>query len=172
MQVATSDALVRPVYASDADIVYQLYRQTPDYFRIISIPIPTLSEVQHELEAAHDDPRRYTELILAPQDVNLSAIDDPITGRKVVGYLDYKLDYPASGEAMVNLLLILERLQSSGFGRQTILDLEKRLRGQIKRILASIYGQNPRAERFWHSLGYRFAIDAKPILDWYAKDLG
>lgn len=43
--------------------------------------------------------------------------------------------------------------------------------GRAKRILASIYGQNPRAERFWSSLGYSFAIDAKPLLDWYAKTL-
>jgi hypothetical protein len=52
-----------------------------------------------------------------------------------------------------------------------VLDLEQRLRGQVRRVLASIYGQNPRAERFWGSLGYHFAIDAKPVLDWYAKEL-
>jgi hypothetical protein len=50
-------------------------------------------------------------------------------------------------------------------------ELEARLKGHAKRVLVSIYGQNPRAERFWKSLGYAFAIDAKPVLDWYAKAL-
>lgn len=89
----------------------------------------------------------------------------------VVGYLDYKLDYPEYGDATVNLLLIHGGLQSRGFGRHCVADLEARLAGRARRVLASIYGQNPRAERFWRSLGYHFAIDAKPILDWYAKSL-
>jgi len=41
----------------------------------------------------------------------------------------------------------------------------------VRRVLASIYGQNPGARRFWEALGYAFAIDAKPVLDWYAKQL-
>jgi hypothetical protein len=50
-------------------------------------------------------------------------------------------------------------------------DLETRLQGKVRRVLASVYGQNLRAKRFWASLGYSFAIDAKPVLDWYAKYL-
>ena len=38
-------------------------------------------------------------------------------------------------------------------------------------MLASIYGDNPRARKFWERLGYQFAIDAKPLLVWYAKEL-
>lgn len=169
MQLVAPDSLTRPANPDDATLVFELYKQTPDYFRIISIPIPTLEEVKRELEVAKEDKRRYTELILT-QDLS-STIPDPKSGQFVVGYLDYKLDYPSVSDATVNLLLILENAQSKGLGRSCVTGLEKRLRGQTKRLLASIYGQNERAKRFWQSLDYHFAIDAKPVLDWYAKAL-
>lgn len=172
MQLVTTDVLTRPALPADAPLVYQLYQQTPDYFRIISIPMPSYHEVERELEIALQDQRRVTELILTPCHASQAkGLRDPASIHSVVGYLDYKLHYPANNEAMVNLLLILERLQNQGFGRSTALDLETRLKGKVQRILVSIYGQNLRAERFWQSLGYSFAIDAKPLLEWYAKEL-
>jgi len=166
---SASQTFVRPATPDDAPLVHRLYEATPDYFRIISIPTPCLEETQRELEAAQADPRRYTELVLSKEETFGSA--DPLSEGKVVGYLDYKIHYPEEGDATVNLLLISGCLQSRGYGRACISDLEKRLRGRVKRVLASIYGQNPRAEQFWKSLGYSFAIDAKPVLDWYAKEL-
>jgi RimJ/RimL family protein N-acetyltransferase len=147
----------RPAAVQDAEIIYKLYCGAPSYFELISIPPPTPLEVERELEAATLDPKRCTELIVDEEEV--------------IGYLDYKLDYPEAGDATVNLLLIPEHLQSLGYGRRTIALLEERLKGRAKRILASIYGQNSRAKRFWDSLGYRFAIDARPVLEWYAKEL-
>ena len=88
-----------------------------------------------------------------------------------VGFLDYKLDYPEPGDATVNLLLIPEAIQSRGYGRRSIGLLEAGLQGRARRVLASIYGSNARAKRFWRGLGYRFAIDARPVLEWYAKEL-
>lgn len=172
MHCTTPEDVVRPASVDDAALVHRIYMATPDYFKIISIPVPTLAEVETELRTASSDNRRYTELILAPADFQHEAAEyDEQTGRPVVGYLDYKLHYPDQNDAMVNLLLIMAPLQSHGFGRHCAMDLEARLQGKTKRILASIYGQNPRAERFWRSLGYSFAIDAKPVLDWYAKEL-
>jgi ribosomal protein S18 acetylase RimI-like enzyme len=159
----------------DAPLVHGLYLATPGYFDIISIPVPTLAEVETELATAARDGRRQIELVLAPPLLELPEweLNDPSSGRAVVGYLDYKLDYPETGDATVNLLLVHGGLQSRGVGKQCAMDLETRLRqrGNVRRVLASIYGQNPRAERFWRALGYSFAIDAKPILDWYAKEL-
>ena len=165
----TVSTFVRPATLSDASLVHALYMATPDYFRIISIPTPTEEEVRLELEAAHNDTRRHVELILT--EAEKAGIIDERTGEGVVGYLDYKLDYPDPRDVTVNLLLISGNLQNSGYGRACVQNLEGRLRGQAGRMLASIYGQNPRAERFWKSLGYHFAIDAQPILDWYAKEL-
>lgn len=172
MKILSAGALTRPASVSDADLVHRLYLETPGYFDVISIPIPTLNEVETELTAAAGDARRCTELVLLPAgEAGEVGIEDGASGGRVVGYLDYTLNYPDAGDATVNLLLIHRLMQNRGVGRRCVGDLEERLRGRIDRILASIYGQNPRAERFWRGLGYHFAIDAQPLLDWYAKKL-
>jgi ribosomal protein S18 acetylase RimI-like enzyme len=173
MPPLTDAARLRAARPADYVLLHHLYLATPGYFEIISIPIPTLSEVETELTLAVADPRRHVELLLeAPGRLPRSwSLRDPVTQLSVVGLLDYKLDYPEAGDATVNLLLIPASLQSSGIGRRCVAYLEEALRGRCTRILASIYGQNRRAEKFWRSLGYRFAIDAQPNLDWYAKEL-
>lgn len=163
----------RTATVADSVLLHHLYLETPGYFEIISIPIPTLLEVETELELAISDPRRQVELLLdEPAALTRDwGLRDPATGLAVVGLFDYKLDYPEQGDATVNLLLVPAPLQSSGIGRRFVTHLEGRLQGRCTRVLASIYGQNRRAESFWRSLGYRFAIDAQPNLDWYAKEL-
>ena len=167
----------RPAGPDDAPIVQAVYGHSPGYFQIISTPMPTLEEVRTDLSTAGSDPRRHLELILleplwpAPTSQPLTTMEpiDPLTGMRVAGYLDYKLDYPDTGDATVNLLLVLPWLQSHGIGAACARDLEARLHGRTRRRLASIYGSNPRARTFWERLGYTFAIDARPVLDWYAK---
>lgn len=174
LNVTSPGAITRPADPSDATLVHRLYEKTPGYFEVISIPVPTLAEVKTDLETAARDARRRTELVLLLPEQRAPADDglvDPVSGRQVVGYLDYKLDYPDAGDATVNLLLVGGDAQGRGIGSRCVRDLERRLRGSARRVLASIYGQNPRARRFWEALGYAFAIDAKPILDWYAKSL-
>lgn len=166
-------ARLRAATPADSVLMHHLYLATPAYFDIIAIPIPTLSEVETELSLAIADPRRHVQLLLVPLDAlpHSWSLRDPVTQLAVVGLLDYKLDYPETGDATVNLLMVPAALQSSGIGRYFVARLEQQLRGRCTRILASIYGQNRRAEKFWRSLGYRFAIDAQPNLDWYAKEL-
>ncbi len=174
LNLTSPGALTRPADASDASLVHRLYEKTPGYFDVISIPIPTLAEVETDLDTAVRDSRRRIELVLLPPHERVpreAGLEDPVSGRQVVGYLDYKLDYPDAGDATVNLLLVEGDLQGRGIGGQCVRDLEERLRGRVRRVLASIYGQNPHARRFWERLGYAFAIDAKPVLDWYAKQL-
>jgi ribosomal protein S18 acetylase RimI-like enzyme len=133
--------------------------------------------VATDIATAIQDPRRFIEIVLldGPDNDVIGAdagcIADPVTGQPVAGYLDYKLDYPQEGDATVNLLLIRHGLQSYGVGTACAEDLERRLTGKAQRMLASIYGENPRARNFWERLGYTFAIDAKPLLEWYAKEL-
>jgi len=161
----------------DAPLVHDLYAATPAYFEIISIPVPTPQEVATDIATAIQDPRRFIEIVLLDGPDNeiigsdAGCVADPVTGQPVAGYLDYKLDYPQEGDATVNLLLIRHGLQSYGVGTACAEDLERRLTGKAQRMLASIYGENPRARNFWERLGYTFAIDAKPLLEWYAKVL-
>ena len=161
----------------DAPLVHDLYTATPAYFDIISIPVPTLQEVATDIATAIQDPRRFIEIVLLEDaehervGAEAGCLPDPVTGLPVAGYLDSTLDYPQEGDATVNLLLVRHGLQSYGVGTACAEDLERRLAGRAQRMLASIYGENPRARKFWERLGYRFAIDAKPLLDWYAKEL-
>ena len=172
MKLISPGALTRPATVSDAHLVHRLYVDTPSYFEMISIPIPTLNEVETELLAAVGDARRFTELVVLPSsEVPGVGIEDTDSDGTVVGYLDYTLNYPEAGDATVNLLLVHGPAQNRGIGGRSVSDLEERLRGRSSRVLASIYGQNTRAKRFWRELGYHFAIDAQPLLDWYAKEL-
>jgi GNAT superfamily N-acetyltransferase len=165
--------LLRIADAEDAGLVHALYVATPSYFEAISIPVPTSSEVRTDLLTAVRDERRTVALALGERvgRLPLGVPIDPRTQRPVLAYLDYKLDYPETGDATVNLLLVHGSLQSRGYGAAIVNELERRLAGRAVRVLASIYGRNPRARRFWERLGYRFAIDARPVLDWYAKRL-
>lgn len=164
--------LTRMVTLADASVIHRLYLATPGYFDMIAMPMPTLAEVRTELVAAGEDPRRRVELVLAePQPSLLGVVIDEESQRPLVGVLDYKLDYPERGDATVNLLLIHCAFLRQRWGTAVVHHLEARLRGRVRRILAAVYGRNLAACGFWEAQGYRFAIDAKPVLDWYSKAL-
>lgn len=169
---------LRDVVADDAPLVHALFLATPGYFEAIGKPVPTESEIRTDLELAAHDERRHVLLALLDDDGALAAgplpaavPTDPRSATAAVGYVDYKADYPEPGDATVNLLLVHGALQSRGLGGAAVRALEARLAGRVRRVLASILGSNPRAKRFWQRLGYRFAIDARPVLEWYAKRL-
>jgi ribosomal protein S18 acetylase RimI-like enzyme len=137
--------------------LHQLYASSHRYFEIIAAPLPTIEDVTRELDTALSNPRRWLELYTLEGEV--------------VAYLDTTLDYPKRGDATVNLLLVAEQKQHLGLGSQIMQRLEARLNSKAQRILAGVFGHNPGAVRFWERLGYHFAIDARPVLSWYAKDL-
>lgn len=164
--------LLRSVDPRDAAAVHAVYLATPTYFRTIAIPVPTSSEVRTELRAAAADDKRHVLLILADPSWTVPGLPrDRQSGRPVAGVLDFKLDFPESGDATINLLLVHEAVQRRGLGQTAVRVLEGALRGRARRVLAAVYGHNPSACGFWEGQGYRFAIDARPLLDWYAKDL-
>lgn len=173
---ATVAAVVslRPATPADAAVVHALYASNPEYFRTISIPLPSVDEVATELGAAERDERRVIELacVSSLEGVDLDpALREPGGCGWVVGYLDYKLDYPEPGDATVNLLLVHDAARDRGVGRTVVQRLEAGLTGRVRRLLASIYGRNAGARRFWEGLGYRYAIDARPVVEWYGKSL-
>ncbi len=149
----------RPVGLLDTRTLQGLYAATPKYFDILAAPIPAEPDVQAEIEIALADSRRQLQFYL--------------DNEEVVAYLDLKFDYPQAGDATINLLLVPEALQSKRYGSQIVQDLESQLLllGKTKRILAGVYGDNVGAVRFWERLGYSFAVDARPIMSWYAKVL-
>jgi GNAT superfamily N-acetyltransferase len=174
MAGAETELSLRPAAPADAPLVHALYVSNPEYFDIISIPLPSIDEVATELAAAERDERRVIELVTIPAlpGAELAgALRDRVGDGWVLGYLDYKLDYPDVGDATVNLLLVHEAARERGIGRAVVQRLEARLSGRVGRLLASIYGRNAGARRFWEGLGYRYAIDARPVVEWYGKAL-
>ncbi len=146
----------RLVTLTDIPLLHQFYSQSSHYFDIIASPLPSIEDVTHELETALSNPRRSLEFYLLQGEV--------------VAYLDTTLDYPKKSDLTINLLLVAEQKQHLGLGSQIMQRLEQRLT-KSQRILAGVFGHNPRAVRFWERLGYVFEIDARPILSWYAKHL-
>ncbi|MFN3267350.1 MAG: GNAT family N-acetyltransferase, partial [Deinococcales bacterium] len=147
----------RPVTLADVGVLHRFYLQSKRYFEIIAAPLPSIEDVTRELETALSNPRRRLEFYCSAEEV--------------VAYLDTTLDYPKTGDVTVNLLLVAEQKQHLGLGSQIMLRLESQLKSRTKRILAGVFGHNSRAVRFWERLGYYFAVDARPVLSWYAKDL-
>ncbi|MDO4262987.1 MAG: GNAT family N-acetyltransferase [Deinococcus sp.] len=148
---------IKTAHLGDAQAVYRVYRDSPDYFQMLGTEIPTAAEVELELGLALMDPRRHVELIEH--------------GGKVVGLLDWKEAYPEPQDMTVNLLLLSPAQRGTGLGSRVMWDLESRLPANTARLMASVLGENPAGARFWERLGYRFAVDARPVMTWYAKPL-
>jgi RimJ/RimL family protein N-acetyltransferase len=149
---------VSPLALPDAPLLHSLYCAAPGYFELLGNAVPTLQEVQQDVQIALMDPRRRLELLR----------DD---AGDLIGSLDYKLNFPEAGDVTLNLLLIRQDRQSQGLGEQAARNLERRLPAGTQRILAGVLGENPRGARFWERLGYVFTMDARPVMTWYAKSL-
>ena len=147
-----------PVALHLAPLLHASYVAAPNYFELLGTQPPTLPEVEADVATAIHDPRRHLELLH----------DD--AGR-LVGSLVYKYDYPQPGDVTINLLLICQEHQNQRLGARTVQEFESRLPPGTERILASVLGDNPRGAQFWQRLGYRFELDARPVMTWYAKRL-
>lgn len=148
---------LQPVGPEDAPRIHSVYLASPRHFERIGIELPTLPDVEREVEAILADPNRRAYLVQR--------------GHDSVGYLDFKLRYPGAAEATVTLILIAEPYRGQGFGRAAIEDLEALLTNSSQRLYAAVYGHNPGAVAFWKKLGYRYLKDGGPTLSWYYKRL-
>lgn len=180
----TFDLAYRRAVPEDADVVRELYEATPGYLSALGLETPSVQEVRTELSAAATDTRRRTELVLARRrppgsKARWIAADDRDRGdgtdeaegegAALVGFVDLTVGYIEPSDVTVNLLLVREDAQGMGIGSTVVSDVEHRLPPDCRRVLASIFGRNPRARRFWTGHGYRFEIDAAPQIEWYAK---
>jgi len=153
----TREVLLQPVSADDAPLIQQVYQASPKHFERIAMEVPTLADVEREVEAILADPNRRAYLIL--------------NAEGPVGYLDYKLHYPDKNDAIITLILIAEPFRGKGYGKLAVADLEAMLYHRVERLFAAVYGDNPSAVAFWKRLGYRFLKDGAPSVSWYYKRL-
>ncbi len=148
---------LRPAGPDLRDHVLSVYRQSPGYFETIGAELPAEADVERELLAAQGDQKRH--LLL------LYLAEEP------VGLLDYKLDHPEAGAATLSLVLIAEAYRGLGIGQRAVRELEHRLAERYRTLYAVVYGENPKAERFFTILGYRFVKSGGPAVKWFAKPL-
>ncbi|MDT7920141.1 MAG: GNAT family N-acetyltransferase [Meiothermus sp.] len=146
-----------PVTSDSATVVHSLYLNCPTYISLIGGDMPSLNDIQRELDTLRHDTRRQAVLLLH-QD-------------RAVGFLDYKVAYPDLHSATISLLLIEEKLQGQGLGKAAVEQLEALLRSRMDRLYAVVYGNNQQAKRFWERLGFEHLRDSGPTLSWYLKAL-
>ncbi|AWR87618.1 GNAT family N-acetyltransferase [Meiothermus taiwanensis] len=156
MKVSTRLAFL-PVTTDSAVIVHNLYLNCPTYIALIGGDMPTLNDIQRELETLRHDTRRQAVLLMQE-------------GR-AVGFLDYKVAHPDLHSATISLLLIEEKLQGQGLGKAAVEQLEAQLSGRMDRLYAVVYGNNEQAKRFWERVGFEHLRDSGPTLSWYVKYL-
>lgn len=142
---------------ADLEQVLAVYRQSPGYFETIGAELPTEADVERELLSANADAKRRVELIF-------------LAGEPV-GLVDYRLDHPEDGAATLSLVLVVEAYRGLGIGQQAVRELERDLAGRYRTLYALVYGENPGAERFFTTLGYRFQKSGGPAVKWFLKPL-
>ncbi len=142
---------------ADLPRILAIYHQSPGYFETIGAELPTEADVERELLAAQGDEKRRVELIFLAQEA--------------VGLLDYKLDHPEDGAVTLSLVLVVEAYRGLGIGQQAVRELEQSLAGRYRTLYAVVYGENPSAERFFTTLGYRFQKSGGPAVKWFSKPL-
>jgi hypothetical protein len=144
--------------------------------RVISIPSPrsTRSATEIERGRARRAARPSTcVLVASTAGVELDpALRDRSAGGWVVAYLDYKLDYPEPGDATVNLLLVHDALRDRGIGRtRGAATSRRRLTGSREARCSPASTAATRGPALLGGAGvYRFAIDARPVVEWYGED--
>ena len=147
----------KPAQLRDAPRVHAVYAQSPGYFELLGAELPTLADVESELAAALSDPERHLELLYL--------------GDEAVGLLDYKKHHPKPHAATLSLVLIAEPFRGRGLGQAAVRHLEKTLAPETQELFAVVYGNNPGAERFFTTLGYRFKKSGGPAVKWFSKPL-
>ncbi len=155
--IPAQEVALQPVSPDSAQAILRVYQGSPKHFRRIAMEMPTLEDVEREVESILADPNRRAYLIAGE--------GHPI------GYLDYKLHYPERSDAIITLILIAEKYRGQGYGKRAVQDLEALLYHDVERLFAAVYGENPGAVSFWQNLGYRFLKEGSPSVSWFYKRL-
>ena len=81
-----------------------------------------------------------------------------------IGVVECIIGYPATGIAMLGLLVLDERWQGRGYGRQSVRWLEGHVREHERctRVRLGVVASNADALAFWEAMGYQRTGEARP----------
>ncbi len=143
LRLALPRLVARLAADADAPALQEVMDGAPRYFLAAEGGRAPGDAARRLVEDAEADPLRRLWLLL----------DGPAGA--AVGLLDLHLHHPVPGTAHVGLLLLAERAQERGYGREVVEALARALGAEGFLALSLAVGdENPEALGFWEHLGF------------------
>lgn len=145
----------------DVSVVYQLFQEANDYllngsteYDLARIQVVN-TEMSSRLQAEFIMPSEGSSLVKGLGDdyrfYRRGQVSQPI-----LGYLDYKSEYPSSEDVTINVFLIPRAIRALGIEQTLWTEIEKKFKNLgAKRILASVYWGHRETQLFWQGLGFQ-----------------
>lgn len=141
----------------DADLhgaaLQGVYRATPGYWALYGLPGAPPDQAERDLAAvAAEAPGRALMGILQAAD----PAQESTASALMVGMIDFRLHWPASGVAYIGMLMVAEPYQRQGIARRTWLLLRAWLTAEahITKVRLGVEQFNHVALKFWERAGF------------------
>ena len=128
-----------------------IYAATPSYWAMYDLDGPPPNQADKDLVAAAEVPGRFMLGIVRRLDPA-----DPEAGGELIGFIDFRLDWPDAGVAYVGMIMVAEPLQRHGIGTQAWSLLKPWLASQaaMHTARAGVEQFNLAALKFWEAQGF------------------
>ena len=137
-----------------------VYAATPSYWAMYDLDGPPSNHADKELIAAAETPGRILLGIVRRLDPA-----DPDAGAEMIGFVDFRLDWPDSGVVYIGMIMVAEALQREGIATQTWSLLKPWLASQagMQRARAGIEQFNVTTLKFWEAQGFTMTGESNRI---------
>lgn len=137
-----------------------VYAAVPDYWAMYDLTEAPPNQADRDLLSAAETAGRFMLGIvrrLDPEDVG--------AGGELIGFIDFRLDWPDVGVAYVGMLMVAEVLQRQGMGTQAWALLAPWLARSagIRTVRAGVEQFNVTALKFWEAQGFALTGDSNRI---------
>jgi len=137
-----------------------LYDATPGYWQLYHLPGSPPDQAAADLRAAAATPGRTMVGL-----VRRLVADDLTAGAELVGIMDYRLHWPGNHTVYVGMVMVAERLQRRGIGRQAWHLLQPWLAtaAQMSQARLGVEQFNPKALQFFKNLGFHLTGESNRV---------
>lgn len=146
---------MRPMTQQDIPSILEVYRQCEDFLCLGPVPHASLKMVMADLEHSRESGGDFCCLF----DAN----------GYMFGIVDYtpQMTGDEADKAFFSLLMIAKDYRSRGYGRAVVEKVEAEIRrnAAIGEVLSGVQHNNPRAIKFWTSMGYEIVGEAEALPD-------
>jgi len=137
-----------------------VYTAVPEYWAMYDLAEAPPNQADRELVSAAETPGRYMLGVVRRLDpANADA------GGELVGFVDFRLDWPDVGVAYVGMIMVAEALQRQGIGTQAWALLAPWLSSSagIRTVRAGVEQFNVTALKFWEAQGFALTGESNRI---------